>query len=132
MRYLTVIEIIAIHDDIIKGTTGMVGVRDIELLDHVVKKPKMAFGGKDIHPDVFSKAASYCESFAHHQVFVDGNKRTALASAERFLFLNGFELVSGNGLTEQFLLKVATKEITGDDVVHWIEKHSRRLSRRVA
>ncbi len=42
--------------------------------------------------DIFGMAATYVNSLAFNHPFVDGNKRTALAAALTFLFLNGYEV----------------------------------------
>ena len=36
-------------------------------------------------------AATYLNSIAFNHLFMDGNKRTALAAALTFLFINGYE-----------------------------------------
>jgi death-on-curing protein len=53
--------------------------------------PKASFGGKFLH-DLFEMAASYITSLTMRHPFVDGNKRTALASALTFLYLNGYSI----------------------------------------
>jgi death-on-curing protein len=40
-----------------------------------------SFGGEYVHKTVFEMAAAYAFHIAENQPFVDGNKRTALASA---------------------------------------------------
>jgi death-on-curing protein len=42
--------------------------------------------------DIFEMAATYLNSIAINHPFMDGNKRTALASSLTFLFMNGYEI----------------------------------------
>ena len=109
MRYLTPQEILVIHARIIDATVGTDGLRDLGLLISACERPKTALFGKEQFPDVFSKAATYLESIARHHVFVDGNKRTALVAAARFLETNGFRVMCSNKQLEDLVLTVVTK-----------------------
>ncbi len=51
------------------------------------------------------------ESLARNRPFVDGNKRTAIASAGVFLGLNGKNLTAGQKELERFTLSVATARL---------------------
>lgn len=126
MNYLSGEEILVIHSEIIDQTGGLHGVRDIRLLQSITEKPKMQFGGKELYEGVFQKAAVYLESIAKYHAFVDGNKRTAIASAARFLFLNGYELRTTNKSLEKFVLRVATKKVDLETIASWLKRHVKR------
>ncbi|MBL4622935.1 MAG: type II toxin-antitoxin system death-on-curing family toxin, partial [Immundisolibacteraceae bacterium] len=69
------------------GTTGM---RDRELLESALTRPRQRFA----HPDevsIYDLAASYCYGVAKNHPFVDGNKRVSLTIAALFLELNGYD-----------------------------------------
>lgn len=132
MRYLTGEEVLVIHAKIIDETGGLHGVRDTHLLASLVERPKMGFGGTELYPGVFRKAAAYFESCAHHHIFLDGNKRTAIAIAGRFLFLNGRELKASNEEMEQFVLEAVREKFEIDTIADWLEKRSRKLKKRWA
>lgn len=68
-------------------------VRDHGLLLSAAGRPRSSVFGQDAYPDVFEKAAALLHSMAHNDAFVDGNKRTAWASAVVFLDLNGHQLI---------------------------------------
>ncbi len=115
-----------IHARIIDAIGGAHGVRDVRLLASIAERPKMQFGGKDLYPGVFDKAASYFDSTARHHVFVDGNKRTAITLAARFLFLNGYDLQTTDSLLEKFVLTAVLKRYDVKKTAVWLRKHSRR------
>lgn len=129
MRYLTGEEILFIHAQIIDETGGMHGVRDVNLFSSLAERPKMQFGGKELYPRVFNKAAAYFESCAYHHVFIDGNKRTAIAVAMRFLFLNGLELKISNEEMEWFTLTAVERKYELKTITDWLEKHSVKLKK---
>lgn len=125
MRYLTAEELLFIHFELIEGTGGSHGVRDVHLLGSILEKPKMGVGGTELLPTVFDKAAAYLEAIARYHVFVDGNKRTAVTVAARFLYLNGFELAASNRDVEEFTLRVIEKRLEIETVSAWLENHAR-------
>lgn len=127
MKYLSSKEVLIIHALIIDETGGSHGIRDVELLKSIVHKPKTMFGGRELYKDIFSKAAVLLEALANYHVFIDGNKRTALAATSRFLFLNGYELAASNRDAETLMIKVATKEKGVENIKNWLRKNSNPL-----
>ena len=107
MKYLSPEQVLFIHSRLIDTTGGSHGVRDIGLLQSAVSRPKATFGGKDLYPDIFRKAAALMESLARNHPFVDGNKRTAITSAAVFLGMNGYRLDTTQKELERFTLSVA-------------------------
>lgn len=126
MRYLTAEEILAIHDRLIETIGGSLGLREENLLYSIAERPKAAFGGQEQFPTLFLKAAAYIESVATYHVFIDGNKRTAITTAEVFLKINGVEIPSlPVEKTEEFILAVAQRKYTLEQIAAWLEKNSR-------
>ncbi len=89
--YLTKEIVMEIHSAQIAEHGGMPGVRDHAGLESAISQPKSSFGGEDLYPTIFDKAATYAFHLAESQAFVDGNKRVGLACALTFLALNGIE-----------------------------------------
>ncbi len=104
MRYLTIEEVLRLHDRVISRTGGSAGVRDRGALESAVAQPQMTFSGDDLYPTLPEKAATLCFSLAMNHPFVDGNKRTAHAAMEVFLILNGFEIRSSVDDQEAMML----------------------------
>src|SRR3990167_105908 len=127
MQYLSAADIVGIHDRIIEETGGMTGVRDTHLLLSIAQRPKTTFGGNEQFPDIFTKAAVYLESIATYHVFLDGNKRTALAVAGVFLLLNGYETNFPTEESEAFILAAAQRHKTLDEISAWLKKQSKRM-----
>lgn len=127
MRYLSGEDILVLHARIIDATGGAHGVRDAHLLASLLEKPRMKFGGKELYRGIFHKAATYLEALVTYHVFIDGNKRTALAVAARFLFINGYAITAKNDQVERFILGVAIKKHDVATITRWLEQHSDTL-----
>jgi death-on-curing protein len=90
--FLTTDDVLAFHDLHLQRYGGSAGTRDIGLLESAVSQAKAGFGGQYLHEDLAAMAAAYLFSIVKNHPFVDGNKRTGLASALTFLDLNGIAI----------------------------------------
>ncbi len=105
------------RDDIVAGGGIACGfpllVADEGLLQSAVARPQTSAFGDDAYPTLWDKAAALLHSLARNHAFVDGNKRTAWASAWAFLRLNGIDLpdVYDVDYAEQLVLTAALGEI---------------------
>ncbi|MBI1961202.1 MAG: type II toxin-antitoxin system death-on-curing family toxin [Parcubacteria group bacterium] len=124
MKYLSGEDILVIHSEIIDATGGTHGLRDTGLFLSIIDRPKVSFGGQEMYATVFAKAAVYLEALARYHVFLDGNKRTALAASARFLFLNGYKLAPTNKAAEDFMLRVVEDELGLEEIVFWLKKNT--------
>lgn len=127
MQYLNLYYILKIHSIVVDVSGGTHGIRDKHLLESIVEKPKTSFGGKDVYLNIFTKAAIYLESIANYHVFVDGNKRTAFAVANRFLSINGYELTIARYETVEFMVTVAKDKTSVEQIALWLEQHSKKI-----
>jgi death-on-curing protein len=126
MQYLSGEDILVIHSEVVSATGGSHGVRDAELLAAIADKPRAAFGGNDLYPDLFTKAAVYLESIVNYHVFIDGNKRTGFVATMRFLAQNGYDFTAPNREVEDFVVSIAEKDPEIKTVATWLKKHSKR------
>ncbi len=92
ITFLTLAEVVEIHADQIHRYGGTDGIRDINLLSSAVAMPYASFSGSFLHADIDEMAAAYAFHICQNHPFVDGNKRTALASSLVFLELNGINI----------------------------------------
>ena len=87
-RHLTVEAVAAIHDEVLKAHGGSPGLREPALLESAVAAPQASFGGELLLKDGLEVAAAYLFYLCRNHPFVDGNKRTALASCLVFMESN--------------------------------------------
>ena len=80
MRYLSLTEVLELHERIISSSGGSRGIRDIKALESSIGQSRLTFDQKDLYPDIVSKAAALCFFLVRNHPFIDGNKRIGLAS----------------------------------------------------
>lgn len=74
------VRVYEIHEVIIADTGGLPGLREASLLHAAVARPYASFGGEDLYPTDFEKAAALFHSLIKSHPFMDGTKRTAFAA----------------------------------------------------
>jgi len=129
VRYFTLEEMLYLHDRVIKRTGGRAGIRSLALLESAIYRPASTFGGEDLYPDLFAKAAALMHSLVNNHPFIDGNKRTAYMAGTRFLFVNGYSVRATPRTVIKFLLDVEAKRLSLDDIAGWLKNHTRRGSK---
>ncbi len=129
MIFLTVKEIVLLHDRVVNETGGSLGIREPGLLSAIAEKPQASFGGKELYPTVFDKSAAIFEALCNYHVFIDGNKRTAITILEYFLYRNGLVLDADKDQKEKFTLNTAANNPDLADVARWIKKHSKKAKK---
>ena len=122
LRFLSVDDVLAIHEDTIEHEGGKAGRLDPGLLESAIMLPQQQFGGKYLHPTLASMAAAYLFHIAQNHPFHDGNKRAAAMAALVFLEVNGVRrLPTPKGL-ERITLSVAAGETTKEELTEWMDK----------
>ena len=90
LRYPTLAEVIAIHEKVLRGLgEAPRPLRDEGLLESALTRPQMAayYEGAD----VVRQATLLGTGISQAQAFLDGNKRTAFATLDACLWVNGWE-----------------------------------------
>jgi death-on-curing protein len=88
LAYLTVSAVRAIHTQVLRAHGGSPGIRDLALLESAIAAPQATMMGQLLISDSVEMAAAYLFYICGNHPFVDGNKRTALASCLVFLAEN--------------------------------------------
>lgn len=126
--YVSLDDVIAIHDNVVSLYGGSHGIRDLGLVESAISRPKATFGGEDLYPDIFSKAAALFHSLMFNHAFVDGNKRTTISTTARFLSVNGYELDVSQKEFVAFPLRVENKHLSIEAISNWLQKHTKKIS----
>ena len=114
----------AIHLELIAEYGGLPGVRDQNLLESALERPRNLFAYED--PSLFELAAAYAFGLAKNHPFVDGNKRMAMAGMAVFLELNGYELIADKADAIETILSLAAGKLSQRDLATWIRRNSRK------
>jgi len=127
LRHVDIEEVYFIHEAIIKKAGTKATVRDFALLHSAVERPKATFGGNDLYPTIFLKAASLLQSLCLNHPFSDGNKRTAWLSTKRFLYINSYHLKAERMKAADFMVWVDNKKPEIGKISSWLRKHSKKM-----
>lgn len=121
-RWLDIDLVLDFHAEQLALFGGLDGVRDHGLLESALARPvnKFAYG----ETDLAVLADAYGFGIAKNHPFVDGNKRTALASMIVFLGLNRVDLDARQEDAAAIVFSLAAGEITEDVLARWIAAHS--------
>ena len=113
LAYLTVSAVRAIHTEVLRAHGGSPGIRDLALLESAIAAPQATTMGKLLISEPIEIAAAYLFYICGNHPFVDGNKRTALASCLVFLAENQLlrEEILSLDEWEKLVLEVAASRI---------------------
>lgn len=127
MIYLYPHQLLYLHKRVIETSGGSQGVRDQGLMESAVYRPQASFGGADLYPDVFAKAAALGHSILRNHPFVDGNKRTGFESMRLCLRMNGFDVVATQDAKYAFTMRIAQDHAFDEHAIaQWLRKNSRK------
>lgn len=119
--YLTVAEVLAIHDDQIARFGGSPGVRDMGQLEAALFRPQSGY-----YPDLIAEAAALWESLSQNHPFIDGNKRTAFAVTYTFLAVNGLAITADEDALIKFLIPLYSRNaLAFDKLETWLRKNTK-------
>jgi death-on-curing protein len=113
----TVEAVKAIHREVLQAHGGSAGIRDEGLLDSAVAAPQATMMGQPMFKEPLEVAAAYLFYLCRNHPFIDGNKRTALATCLVFLSENGYlsqEKLDAD-VWEQLVLDVAASRIDREE-----------------
>lgn len=117
-KWIRVESVVAAHSKQLAQHGGMEGIRDLGLLESAISRPRnlLAYGS----PDLAALAAGYAFGIVRNHPFLDGNKRTALATCRAFLFVNGYAIEATQDEKASQILTLAASEITEDEFADWL------------
>lgn len=122
-RFLTLDEVLALHDDQIRRYGGSSSVRNIGLLQSAMGGAAATFGGAFLHDTLFEMSAAILYGICRNHPFVDGNKRTAVAAALTFLEMNGVEIDADEDDFYALVIGVAEGRVTRSGVAVFLADH---------
>lgn len=101
IQFLSLDEVLAIHERVIEAFGGSAGIRDPGLLESALYRPQLGYYG-----NLEEMAAALFESLLINHPFVDGNKRVAFFATDVFLRLNGWKLQVEAKAANAFLMEL--------------------------
>lgn len=123
MTFLTVSEIISLHDKLIFNTGGANGLRDIGLLESAVYSAYNAFEDVEQYPSIEEKAARLAYAIISNHAFIDGNKRIGILIMLMTLRLNYVMVAYSQQELIDLGLSLASGKANYTDTLNWIKEH---------
>lgn len=122
-EYLTVVDVLAIHQGLIDEFGGASEIRDMGALEAAVFRPQTGY-----YEDAIAEAAALLESIVQGHPFLDGNKRTGVAAADIHLRLNGWYLAADPLRIAEFVIDGLTDGTLDHETIdRFLREHSEPL-----
>jgi death-on-curing protein len=119
-EFLTLAEVLAIHQDQIDRYGGSDDLRDLGQLEAALFRPQTGY-----YTDTLEEAVALWESLGQNHPFIDGNKRTAFAAMFTFLAINGIELTAEPAATYLFIADLYQKNTFGfAQLLSWLRANT--------
>ena len=122
--WLTTAECLALHDMMLSQYGGIAGLRDENLLESALAKPRQLFAYRK--PGLAEMAAAYAIGIVKNHPFLDGNKRTGFMLGAGFLERNGLEFHASEADAVLRTLALAAGKMSESAYAKWLEANSKR------
>lgn len=97
-------------------------IRDIRLLESAVNNPFQTFGGEDLYPTIFNKAAQLAYGLVKNHGFVDGNKRVAIHAMLVYLEVNDYKIDFSQDELIEIGMDLAESKLSAESLSEMLER----------
>jgi death-on-curing protein len=122
-RWVSRLVVDAIQTDMLLNHGGVPGLRDEDLLESALARPRQRFT-YDATTDLAALAAAYGFGLARNHPYSDGNKRVAFVTMGMFLGLNGLEFTASEAEVVTTMVALASGTLDEDTLDDWIRLHT--------
>jgi death on curing protein len=122
--FLTLDEILEIHEDQLARFGGTPGILNLDLLESALAQPQVTFDGKFLLADLFEMASAYLFHLVQNHPFVDGNKRVGAVAAIVFLLTNDQDIGISDDQLESLTMDVAQGKLDRDAIAATLRGHA--------
>lgn len=119
VSYISFVEAALIHIELMRDWgEARYGVLERSLVESALARPRQAaaYGGADL----VRQAATLCFGLIKNHPWVGGNKRTAAALVDSFLFRNGIEVLASATDSIEMTLTVESDRWGVDEIENWL------------
>ncbi len=122
--YITLEQLLVIHEDQIIRYEGKSGIRTLSLLESAILRPQSTFNGNELYVDLFEKAAALIHLLIRNHPFIDGNKRTGIVAGYVFLEINSISLNMQQKDVVKLALSISTEKMNINNIAALLQKNS--------
>ena len=122
IRYISYVEAVLLHIELMRllGETRY-GVFDRALVESSLARPKQAAEYEDA--DLLRQAATLCYGLIKNHPWLGGNKRTASALLDEFLYRNGMDLTANTDELIEMVLAIEADRWQVGEIDSWLRRH---------
>jgi death-on-curing protein len=117
-RWLSLEEVLVIHERQLAIFGGAAGIRDQGALESALSRPRNKWLCENA--DLPALGASLAYGIARNHAFMDGNKRAAFLSMAAFLRVNGLRFAPSQASATAMMLSLAAGEVDESGLTRWI------------
>lgn len=125
--FLTLDEVLEIHERQIELYGGSPGLRDAGALASAVATPEATFGGEFLHPSIPAMAAAYLFHICQNHPFIDGNKRAGANAMVTFLLMNDWDVDLTEDELVNLVLDVASSRLSKTSLTNTLLARCREM-----
>jgi death-on-curing protein len=114
-------DVLLVHESSIKDFGGSHGIRDMGSLEAAIARSFQTFGGEDLYPTPFAKAAAVEESIIMNHPFIDGNKRTGVIVMIALLREYDIYVNAESDSLYELTISISTGQIKFDQIIEWLK-----------
>lgn len=121
-RWLNRVVVDAIHNDQLREHGGLPGIRDENVLESALARPRQKWNYTD-STDIPMLGAAYAFGLVKNHPYRDGNKRIGFLAMVTFLGVNGFDIDATDAEVVTEILALADGRISEEALAEWIRAH---------
>lgn len=125
-RYLSVEQVVSLHQRLVGTLSGDPGIRDLRALDAAVARPSLTFNAEDLYPSLAAKAAALLHALVTTAPFLTASRGTAAVAAECFLAGNGMSLEASDQDFVTLAAAIEKGEMPLEAVIVWVGQRTRK------
>lgn len=125
--FLSLDEVLEIHEQQIERYGGSPGLRDAAGLESAVATPQATFGGEFLHVSIPAMTAAYLYHLCQNHPFIDGNKRVGSNAAITFLLMNDWKPTFDEEELVALVLSVASGRLRKPELIAIFESRCQSL-----
>ena len=122
-RWLSRIVVDAIHNDQLREHGGLAGIRDENVLESALARPRQKWHYPE-STDLPALAAAYGFGIVKNHPYRDGNKRIGFLAMITFLGMNGRDLRASDTEVVTEIVALADGSVSEGELAAWIRRHS--------
>lgn len=122
-RWVTRVVIDAVHTDMLLTHGGLRGLRDEDLLESALARPRQKLAHEP-STDLAELAAAYGFGLSSNHPYTDGDKRVAFVAMAVLLGLNGLEFTAEESEVVTTMVALASGTLDEPTLADWICSHS--------